>query len=151
MDKQDSSLGSRNVFLFLSETRIPTRRKSRNIKNVPLGFRRNPNRNRNHAPGSCPPKIGMKIGMRSLGWCCESDQRDWSKWHGLQIDDHGCVFIVSWILPFFANFCLIFTTPTTLIWPPLVGRRRQRQWDQIAINHHCDVDRWWRAMHWRTV
>ena len=33
-DKQDSSLGSRNAFLFLSETTIPTRRKSRNIKNV---------------------------------------------------------------------------------------------------------------------
>ena len=40
--------------------------KSRNITNVPLGFRRNPNRNRNPAPGSCPPKIGMKIGMCSL-------------------------------------------------------------------------------------
>ena len=65
-DKQDSSLGSRNAFLFLSGTRIPTRRKSRNIKNVPLGFRRNPNRNRNPAPDSCPPKIGTNIGMCSL-------------------------------------------------------------------------------------
>ena len=65
-DKQDSSLGSKNVFLFLSGTRIPTRRKSRTIKNVPLGFPRNPNRNRNPAPGSCPPKIGTKIGMCSL-------------------------------------------------------------------------------------
>ena len=58
--------GSRNAFLFLSGTRVPTPRKSRNIKNVPLGFRRNPNRNRNPAPGSCPPKIGTKIGMCSL-------------------------------------------------------------------------------------
>ena len=65
--------GSRNTFLFLIGTRVPTRRKSRNIKNVPLGFRRNPNRNRNPAPGSCPPKIGTKIGMCSLGRmlpCC---------------------------------------------------------------------------------
>jgi hypothetical protein len=58
--------GSRKAFLFLSGMRVPTPGKSRNIKNVPLGFRKNPNRNRNPAPGSCPPKIGTKIGMCSL-------------------------------------------------------------------------------------
>ncbi len=37
-----------------------------NIKHVPLRFHRNPNRNRNPAPGSCSPKIGTKRGMYSL-------------------------------------------------------------------------------------
>ncbi len=84
--------GSRNAFLFLSGTRVPTRMKSRNITNVPLGFRRNPNRNRNPAPGSCPPKIGMKIGMCSLA-------NDHHLVHAEAPTEHPGVIFTPWAMP----------------------------------------------------
>jgi hypothetical protein len=62
--KQDSSQLKRNPFLFLRGTRVPACRK-RGISNF-LGFCRNPKRNRNPAPCSCPQKRGTKRGMYSL-------------------------------------------------------------------------------------